>query len=239
MKHITPYNSSKRKRQQIEKMFDNIAKKYDMINHLLSFGMDYWWRKYAVKQLNNNPQKILDIATGTADFAISIAKHTKSKIIGIDISKSMIKIGEKKIKKKKLDERIKLLVEDAEKLPFKNMEFDGITAGFGVRNFENLEKGLQEMYRVLKKDGMILILEPSKPNTFPIKHIYNLYFQYFLPNFGKLISKDKHAYSYFKNSVNSFPTGKEFLKKLKKVGFRESKLIPLTFGIVNLYIAIK
>ena len=154
-------------------MFDNIASSYDLLNHSLSFGMDNLWRKIAVKKLTHNPEYILDIATGTADFAISAAKYTNAQIIGIDISEGMLKIGEQKIAKKKLNKRISLQLADSENLPFKTNSFNAITAGFGVRNFEHLKKGLQEMYRVLKEDGMVVILEPSTPKYFPLKHFIN------------------------------------------------------------------
>ena len=167
------------------------------------------------------------------------AKYTNAKIIGIDISKKMLNIGNKKIKKYALSNRIVLKLADAEQLPFKNNSFQAITSGFGVRNFENIETGLSEMYRVLEKDGVLVILEPSKPSKFPVKQLYNIYFRYILPLLGKIISKDKNAYTYLTNSVNAFPPKKVFLKKLKETGFNNCKHIPLTFGIISLYIAKK
>ena len=239
MKYIKPYNNTKEKKTQIINMFNNISETYDLLNLMLSFRMDYIWRKKSIRHIKNNPQKILDIATGTADFAIMATKYTKAKIIGIDISNKMLKIGNKKIKKYKLSNRISLELADAEKLPFKSNSFQAITSGFGVRNFESIETGLSEMYRVLDKEGVLVILEPSKPSIFPIKQLYNIYFTYILPLLGKIISKDKNAYRYLTNSVNAFPTKKIFLNKLKEIGFNKCKHIPLTFGIVSLYIAEK
>ena len=220
-------------------MFDNIAKNYDFLNHSLSFGMDFYWRKRAIKQLTNNPKEILDVATGTADFAISASKIKGTKITGIDISEGMIEVGKSKIKKEGLEDVINLQIADSEDLPFDDFTFDAITAGFGVRNFENLEKGLSEMYRVLEKKGIVAILEPSKPKTFPLKQLYNIYFHHVLPFVGKLISKDNSAYTYLPNSVEAFPSGNDFIKHLEIVGFKNCKHIPLTLGIVDLYIAIK
>lgn len=220
-------------------MFDNIADNYDLLNHSLSFGMDYYWRRKAIKQLTNNPKTILDVATGTADFAISAYKIKKSKIIGIDISEGMIKVGKKKIKKRGLEDKIELHIADSEKIPFSENSFDAITAGFGVRNYENLEKGLSEMHRVLKINGIVTILEPSKPKAFPLKQIFNIYFHKILPIIGGLFSKDNYAYTYLPNSVEVFPSGEDFIQHLKNVGFKNCRHIPLSFGIVDLYVAIK
>ena len=239
MSKITPYNSTESKKKQVGKMFDNITKNYDLLNHTLSFGMDFYWRYKAVKCITNNPKNILDVATGTADFAISASKLKNVNITGIDISEGMIEVGKRKIKHKGLENIIQLQLGDSENLIFENNTFDAITAGFGVRNFEDLNKGLSEMYRVLNKKGIVAILEPSKPKSFPLKQFYNLYFHHVLPFFGKLISKDNSAYTYLPNSVEAFPNGKDFIKYLDKAGFKECKHIPLTFGIVDLYIAIK
>jgi demethylmenaquinone methyltransferase/2-methoxy-6-polyprenyl-1,4-benzoquinol methylase len=236
---IKPYNSLQSKKDQVKHMFNMIASKYDVLNHTLSLGMDYVWRKKAIKKILNNPKEILDIATGTADFAISAAKHTQANITGIDISDQMIYVGNKKIKQKKLHNRIKLSIEDSEKLPFNDNSYDAITAGFGVRNFENFEKGLSEIYRVVKKNGYVVILEPSTPKAFPLKQIFSIYFQKILPFIGSLVSKDKSAYSYLPNSVKSFPDGDDFLKILNKQGFSKANYYPLSFGIVSLYVAIK
>ena len=239
MKEIKPYKNSENKKYQIIKMFDNIAATYDLLNGILSFKMDYIWRKTTIKKITNHPKKILDIATGTADLAIMAAKYTNAEITAIDISKNMLQIGNEKIKKNKFSKRIKLQLADAEQLPFENNSFQAITAGFGVRNFENMDKGLSEMYRVLTKNGIILIIEPSKPSKFPIKQIYNLYFSNILPLLGKIISKDKDAYKYLNQSVNHFPSKTQFLNKLNEIGFINCKHIPLTLGIVSLYIAEK
>jgi demethylmenaquinone methyltransferase/2-methoxy-6-polyprenyl-1,4-benzoquinol methylase len=236
---IKPYNSLQSKKDQVKHMFNMIASKYDVLNHTLSLGMDYVWRKKAIKKILNNPKEILDIATGTADFAISAAKHTQANITGIDISDQMIYVGNKKIQQKKLHNRIKLSIEDSENLPFNDNSYDAITAGFGVRNFENLEKGLSEIYRVVKKNGYVVILEPSTPKAFPLKQIFSIYFQKILPFIGSLVSKDKSAYSYLPNSVKSFPDGDDFLKILNKQGFSKANYYPLSFGIVSLYVAIK
>jgi demethylmenaquinone methyltransferase/2-methoxy-6-polyprenyl-1,4-benzoquinol methylase len=239
MSKVTPYNSSKSKKKQVSEMFDNIANSYDFLNHSLSLGMDNVWRKIAIKKLTNNPKTILDIATGTGDFAVSAAKYTDAKITGIDISQGMLNVGIEKVRKKNLNNRISLQLADSESLPFNDNTFDAITAGFGVRNFENLNKGLSEMKRVLNKDGIVVILEPSTPKYFPLKQLYTLYFHHVLPTIGAWISKDKSAYSYLPESVDAFPSGEKFIVELKNVGFRDCKHIPLTFGIVSLYIAIK
>ena len=236
---IKPYNSLQSKKDQVKHMFNMIASKYDVLNHTLSLGMDYVWRKKAIKKILNNPKEILDIATGTADFAISAAKHTEANITGIDISDQMINVGNKKIQQKKLNNRIKLSIEDSENLPFLDNSYDAITAGFGVRNFENLEKGLSEIHRVVKKNGYVVILEPSTPKAFPLKQIFSIYFQKILPFIGSLVSKDKSAYSYLPNSVKSFPDGDDFLKILNKQGFSKTNYYPLSFGIVSMYVAIK
>ena len=239
MTKVTPYNNTETKKKQVTQMFDNIAGSYDFLNHTLSLGMDNIWRKIAIKKLSNKPATILDIATGTGDFAISASKYTNATITGIDISQGMLDVGVDKIAKKGLTDRIKLQLADSENLPFQDNSYDAITAGFGVRNFEDLNKGLSEMYRTLKSGGKVAILEPSEPAYFPLKQFYKLYFHHILPFIGGIISKDKNAYTYLPDSVSAFPSGKDFLTELVKVGFKESKHIPLSFGIVTLYIAIK
>ena len=239
MTKVTPYNNSKSKKEQVTTMFDNIAASYDFLNHSLSLGMDNVWRKIAIKKLTNKPATILDIATGTGDFAVSAAKYTNAQITGIDISQGMLDVGIKKIAQKNLTSRITLQKADSENLPFDSNSFDAITAGFGVRNFENLEKGLSEMHRVLNTTGMVAILEPSTPKYFPLKQLYKLYFHHVLPTIGSWISKDKNAYKYLPESVDAFASGNEFIATLKKAGFKECKYIPLSFGIVSLYVAIK
>ena len=239
MTKVTPYNNSKSKKEQVTTMFDNIAASYDFLNHSLSLGMDNVWRKIAIKKLTNKPATILDIATGTGDFAVSAAKYTNAQITGIDISQGMLDVGIKKIAQKNLTSRITLQKADSENLPFDSNSFDAITAGFGVRNFENLEKGISEMHRVLNTTGMVAILEPSTPKYFPLKQLYKLYFHHVLPTIGSWISKDKNAYKYLPESVDAFASGNEFITTLEKAGFKECKYIPLSFGIVSLYVAIK
>lgn len=237
---VTPYNQSTEKKKQVAEMFNNIAHKYDFLNHLLSMGIDKLWRKKAIKLLrSNNPKHILDIATGTGDFAVESLKLNPTKIEGIDISQGMLDMGIKKMKENGYDSIINLSLGDSENIKFQDETFDAITVGFGVRNFENLEQGLSEMKRVLKTNGTAAILEFSKPRKFPIKQIYNLYFLNILPAIGKLVSKDARAYTYLPESVNAFPDGKDFETILLKVGFSEVKTYPLTFGIASIYIATK
>ena len=238
-KIVKPYNNSQNKKNQVKQMFNKIASKYDFLNRFLTFGIDNIWRKIAVKKIKNNPKNVLDIATGTADLAIITAKYTKAEIIGLDISDQMLKVGKEKITNKNLDSRIKLINGDAENLSFNNETFDAITVGFGVRNYENLEKGLKEIYRVIKKGGYVAILEPSYPEKFPLKQLFNFYFETVTPIIGKLISKDYKAYSYLSKSVKNFPSNNNFIDQLKKIGFSKCNHYSLTFGVVSLYIAIK
>ena len=238
-KIVKPYNNSQNKKNQVKQMFNKIASKYDFLNRFLTFGIDNLWRTIAVKKIKNNPKHVLDIATGTADLAIITAKYTNAEIIGLDISDQMLKVGKEKITSKKLDSRIKLINGDAENLSFNNETFDAITVGFGVRNFENLEKGLNEIYRVIKKGGYVAILEPSYPEKFPLKQFFNFYFETLTPIIGNLISKDYKAYSYLSKSVKNFPSSNNFIDQLKKIGFSKCNHFSLTFGVVSLYIAIK
>ncbi len=232
-------NSDISKKKQVANMFDNIAESYDFLNHSLSFGLDYYWRRKAVKHLVNNPKTILDVATGTADFAVAASNLKNVHITGIDISENMLEIGRQKVRRKNLEKQIRFQIADSENLPFTDNSFDAITAGFGVRNFENLQLGLSEMYRVLNTDGIMVILEPSEPKAFPLKQVYRTYFHYILPFFGKLISNDNRAYKYLPESVDAFPKQEKFIAILKNIGFSEVQFKPLTFGIVTLYIAIK
>lgn len=229
-------NSAQSKKGQVEEMFDNISPKYDFLNHLLSVNIDKIWRKKAVNKLKAvHPKKILDIATGTGDFAIALTKLGDVQITGIDISEGMISIGRKKIEKKQLTKNIELLKADSENLPFNADEFDAATVGFGVRNFEHLEKGLAEILRVLKPGGKFMILEFSKPRKAPFKQFYYFYFTKILPLVGRLVSKDSNAYTYLPESVNEFPDGESFLTILAKVGFEKNKCFPQTFGIASIY----
>ena len=202
-------------------MFDNIAASYDFFKPLLSLGIDILWRKRAVREIGKvSPKIILDIATGTGDLALEASVLEPTKIIGIDISEGMLDVGRKKMKANGLDSIIELQFGDSENLPFDDNSFDAVTAGFGVRNFEDLPKGLSEMYRVMNKGGKIAILEPAEPTSFPFKQLYSLYFKWFLPFVGKLVSKDNAAYTYLPESVAAFPSGQAFLKELEIAGFR-------------------
>ena len=238
---VNPYKDlDKGKKAQVALMFDNIAKRYDLLNHLLSMGIDKLWRKKAVKLLRSlQPKKILDIATGTGDFAIANLKLNPDKVVGIDISNEMLAVGRKKISKKNLTDKIELLQGDSENIQFEDNTFDAITVAFGVRNFEDLEKGLQEMNRVVRPGGKVVILEFSKPRTFPVKQLYNFYFFRILPFWGKIVSKDASAYTYLPESVHAFPDGKDFLKICEKCGFCETEQVKLSFGIASIYIGTK
>lgn len=238
---VLPYKEKKTaKKEQVAEMFNNISGKYDFLNHFLSLGIDILWRKKAIKLLKKDqPKLILDIATGTGDFAIEALALNPDKVIGVDISEGMLEMGRKKMKKKGLDDKIELQLGDSEGLLFEDNKFDAIIVSFGVRNFENLEKGLGDMLRVLKKGGKVVILEFSRPAKFPFKQIYNFYFRSILPKIGKLISKDSAAYTYLPESVNAFPDGQNFLDVLEKVGFKNTECKPLTFGVSSIYTGIK
>lgn len=238
---VVPYKDKQGgKKEQVADMFNNISKKYDLLNHVLSLGIDVTWRKKAVKMLKKDqPKLILDIATGTGDFAIEALALNPDKIIGVDISEGMLSEGRKKLKRRKLDDKIELQLGDSEKLLFEENKFDAVIVSFGVRNFENLEKGLADMYRVLKPGGKTVIVEFSKPKKFPMKQAYNVYFQYILPQIGKVISKDNAAYTYLPESVQVFPDGDDFLRILEKVGFKNTTCKLLTFGISSIYIGEK
>ena len=238
---VVPYKEKQSgKKEQVAEMFNSISKKYDFLNHFLSLGIDILWRKKAIKLLTKDqPKEILDIATGTGDFAIESLKLNPDRVIGVDISEGMLQVGREKLKRKGLDDKIELRMGDSEKLLFDNNNFDAVIVSFGVRNFENLEKGIADMYRVLKPGGKTVILEFSKPSKFPFKHIYNFYFKAILPKIGRLVSKDKAAYTYLPESVQAFPDGKNFLEVLEKVGFKNTRCKPLTFGISSIYIGEK
>lgn len=241
LKSVVPYKGDDLdKKSQVAKMFDNISGRYDFLNHFLSLGIDIQWRKKAVKLLKKqNPTTVLDVATGTGDFAIAALKANPESITGIDISNGMLEVGRKKIKKKGLDDKITLLNGDSENLPFEDNKFDAIIVAFGVRNFENLEVGLKEMKRVLKPKGKVYVLEFSTPTSFPFKQLYNFYFRYILPVIGKRISKDSSAYTYLPESVKAFPDGKKFLGVLDSLGYKSPTWKPLTLGICSIYTAEK
>ena len=239
--NVTPYaNVSEGKKEQVEKMFNEIAFRYDLLNQLLSFGIHKLWRKRSINFLKKNkPKLILDIATGTADFAIDAIKLNPEKIIGIDISEEMLAIGKKKLEQKNLSDKIQLQQADSENLPFQENYFDAATVGFGVRNFENLEKGLSEICRTLKKGGTIVILEFSIPEQVPMKQLYNFYLKNICPLLGRIISKNSVAYTYLFKSVSNFPYGEKLRAILVNCGFSEAEVYPQTFGIVTIYIAKK
>lgn len=241
MSTVNPYSESDlNKKEQVEQMFDNISGKYDLLNRILSMGIDVRWRKKVVKSVKKaNPKTVLDIATGTGDLAIQIAKSTQAQITGFDLSAGMLEVGRKKVTKEKLDDRIEMIQGDAENMPFENNSFDVITVAFGVRNFENLKKGLDEIYRVLKPGGKFIILEFSQPESFPMKQLYAFYSKNILPKIGKQISKDESAYTYLPDSVKAFPYGEEMKKILKNSNFSKSSDKKLTFGIASIYESLK
>ena len=239
---ITPYQDNEvAKKEQVADMFNNISKTYDFLNHFLSLGIDIIWRKKAINELKkDNPQQILDVATGTGDFAFEALKILKpEKIVGVDISQGMLDIAQQKITKRGLADKFSIKLGDSEKLPFEADEFDAVTVAYGVRNFENLEVGLADIHRVLKSGGKAVILEFSKPKAFPIKQLYNFYFSYVTPGIGKLFSKDARAYSYLPESVAAFPDGEKFVGLMQKAGFKNTKHRPLTFGICSIYTGVK
>ncbi len=228
------------KKQQVRSMFNNIAHRYDFLNHFLSAGIDYSWRKKAIRLLGqNHPKTILDVATGTGDLAIEAVKIRPEKIIGIDIAEDMLEIGRKKLAVKNLQDMITLETGDSENLRFDDLSFDAVMVAFGVRNFENLEKGLAEMYRVLNNNGQVMVLEFSKPRKFPVKQLYHFYFRFILPTLGRIISGDASAYTYLPESVGKFPDGESFLDILRKTGFNDTRQLPLTFGIASIYLGKK
>jgi demethylmenaquinone methyltransferase/2-methoxy-6-polyprenyl-1,4-benzoquinol methylase len=239
---VTPYkNQQSAKKEQVASMFNNISKTYDFLNHFMSLGIDIIWRKKAIKELSTlKPKLILDVATGTGDFAFEAIKILNpEKIIGVDISEGMLEIARKKIEKRGKSDVYEVRLGDSEKLLFEDNTFDAITVAFGVRNFEFLEKGISDMFRVLKPGGKLVVLEFSKPKVFPIKQLYNFYFHYITPTIGKFFSKDSSAYSYLPESVAAFPDGQGFVDLMDKVGYKETKFRSLTFGICSIYTGIK
>lgn len=228
------------KKEQVRTMFNNIAGKYDFLNHFLSAGVDYSWRRKVIRILKKHqPKKILDVATGTADLAIAEAKLNPEAVIGVDIADQMLDYGRKKIADKRLEKIITLENGDSENLRFESHTFDAVTVAFGVRNFENLDKGLQEMYRTLNTGGIAVILEFSNPKRFPVKQVYNFYFRNILPLAGRIISKDRSAYTYLPESVNAFPDGEDFLERMHRAGFKDTSARRLTFGIASIYTGVK
>lgn len=238
---VVPYHeSTATKKEQVATMFNNISWRYDLLNRLLSFGIDIWWRKKAIAKMKLlQPKFILDVATGTGDLAIEALSLNPDKIIGVDISEGMLEMGRKKLTESGLSHKIELRLGDSEKLLFPENHFDAVMVAFGVRNFEDLEAGLSEILRVLKPGGQIMVLEFSKPKNQIIKILYNFYNRNVLPTVGKLLSKDATAYTYLPESVEAFPEGTSFVKILTSIGFQNSKAVPLTFGISSIYTAVK
>lgn len=240
-KNVKPYKDSELdKKQQVTKMFDTISNEYDGLNRVISFGIDIKWRNKVVDLVSStNPKNILDIATGTGDLAISLSKTSAEEIVGLDISDGMLEVGRKKIKTKNLDGIIKMVIGDSEDLPFENDTFDAITVAFGVRNFMNLKKGLSEIQRVLKPNGIFVILETSVPTKTPYKQGYKLYSKFILPTIGKVFSKDRSAYKYLSESASVFPYGEELNNILIETGFINVEYHPHTFGVATIYTASK
>ena len=238
---IKPYEEGKEKAKQVEEMFDNIAPNYDKLNHRLSWDIDKGWRRKAIKQLMTfKPKKMLDIATGTGDFAILAAQMlSPEELIGADISEGMMEIGRKKVKQASLDNIISFKKEDCLSLTFADNTFDAVTAAFGIRNFQDLDKGLSEMCRVLKPGGHLSIVELTQPVSFPMKQLFWIYSHTFLPLYGKIVSKDKSAYRYLTATIEAFPQGETMMDILKKAGFSNAQFRRLTFGICTLYLASK
>lgn len=232
-----PIRQEAGRKELVRQMFDSIAGRYDLLNHLLSMGIDKRWRKRLIRELSSDhPAHILDLATGTADLAIMAANASIEKITGTDISAKMLEIGRQKIKEKGLTGKIDLLIADSEHLPFPEQSFDAAMVAYGVRNYENLPLGLSEMHRVLKPGARAFILEFSRPDQFPVKQLYAFYFRYILPWIGRLVSRNNGAYTYLPESVKVFPQGDEFLQLMTEGGFTSVQAYPLSFGITTLYI---
>jgi demethylmenaquinone methyltransferase/2-methoxy-6-polyprenyl-1,4-benzoquinol methylase len=236
-KIVLPYKDrDEGKKEQVATMFDNISPKYDLLNRVLSFGIDTYWRKRAIALLKpEKPRRILDIATGTADFAIEALRLNPDKVVGVDISAGMLAHGREKLARRQLDHKIELQLADSEKLPFADNSFDAVIVSFGVRNFENLERGLADMNRVLRPGGTCVVLEFSKPRRFPMKQLYDFYSYRILPTIGRLVSRDDSAYRYLPESVRAFPDGADFTAVMERAGFASTRAVPLTFGICSIY----
>ena len=238
---IKPYNAGEGKAQQVEQMFDNIAPTYDRLNHRLSWNIDKGWRRKAIQQLKPYaPKRLLDVATGTGDFAIQACQMLPDvHITGIDISEGMMEVGRKKVSQTGLSERIRFEREDCTRLSYPDATFDAVTAAFGIRNFDNLDKGLAEMCRVLRKGGVLSIVELTSPVSFPMRQLFHVYAHTVLPVYGRLISRDNSAYSYLTKTIEAFPQGERMVGILLKAGFSEASFRRLTFGICTMYFAIK
>lgn len=238
---VKPYNKANAsKKEEVEEMFDNISSKYDFLNHFLSLGIDKLWRKKAIKILKEHkPKVIMDMATGTGDFAIEALKLNPDRVVGVDLSNGMLEVGRKKMKKKGVDQIVEMVQGDSENLSFETATFDAFTVGFGVRNFQNLDAGLSEMLRVLKTGGIGVILEFSKPKKFPVKQYFKFHSKYIIPTIGKAISKDKAAYTYLPESVEAFPEGQAFMDIMTDVGYMNVKSKIVGGGIATIYYGIK
>jgi demethylmenaquinone methyltransferase/2-methoxy-6-polyprenyl-1,4-benzoquinol methylase len=237
---VNPYNTVAGKKSEVQAMFDSIARNYDFLNHFLSFGIDVIWRKRLIRELKKtNPANVVDIATGTADLALMAVKKGIPRVTGVDLSEKMIEVGNEKILKYSLQDKISLITGDAEALPFSDNCFDAAMVAFGVRNFEDLGKGLQDISRVLKPGGSLFILEFSHPEKFPIKQLYHFYSFNVLPLIGRIVSRDKRAYQYLPESIKEFPYGNMMKRIIEENGFIQCRFIPLSFQIATIYIGIK
>ncbi len=235
-KHSPPVGEVEGKKEQVEAMFDAIAPRYDLLNRVLSLGIDQRWRKKAVAMLREEqPKRILDVATGTADLALQSLVLDPEKVVGVDIAEEMLSIGREKIAKLGEGDRVTLQRGDAERLPFSDNQFDAALVAFGVRNFEDLDQGLEEIRRVLRQDGVLVVLEFSHPRATPVKQLYDFYSRHILPRVGRAISKDEGAYEYLPASVAAFPDGPDFLERMRQAGYHDFTWEPLTFGIASLY----
>ena len=241
MSEVKPYRPEGSKKEQVAAMFNAISPKYDALNRILSAGIDQSWRRKTLREIRaTGALKLLDVATGTADLALALAKGIPgSKVVGVDISSGMLEVGRSKVRAKDLEGRVRLDLGDGEQLPYEESSFGAVTVAFGVRNFENLEQGLRDMRRVLEPGGTLAVLEFSQPTAWPLRSFYLLYFKNILPRIGRMVSKDASAYTYLPNSVQAFPYGEAFAAKLREAGFKSVRVRPLTFGIASLYLAIK
>ncbi len=241
MSEVKPYRPEGSKKEQVAEMFNAISPKYDALNRILSAGIDQSWRRKTLREIRaTGALNLLDVATGTADLALALAKGIPgSRVVGVDISAGMLEVGRSKVRARDLEGRVRLDLGDGEQLPYEESSFGAVTVAFGVRNFENLEQGLRDMRRVLEPGGTLAVLEFSQPSAWPLRSLYLFYFKNILPRIGRLVSKDASAYTYLPNSVQAFPYGEAFAAKLREAGFKSVRVRPLTFGIASLYLAIK
>ncbi len=241
MSEVKPYRPEGSKKEQVAEMFNAISPKYDALNRILSAGIDQSWRRKTLREIRaTGALNLLDVATGTADLALAMAKGIPgSRVVGVDISAGMLEVGRSKVRARDLEGRVRLDLGDGEQLPYEESSFGAVTVAFGVRNFENLEQGLRDMRRVLEPGGTLAVLEFSQPTAWPLRSLYLFYFKNILPRIGRLVSKDASAYTYLPNSVQAFPYGEAFAAKLREAGFKSVRVRPLTFGIASLYLAIK